>query len=149
MSSPLTPPPWAAPWSLPAQLAANGQDSRFRRSEDVGLFYVTAVPESQQIHDPRIDYLIGQAPPEAWQRHSCGAAPKATSRHPAAGCLGDGDESIRQRRMLARRSVIAAADRRAQHRLAVLCHAEEAGNSLTCRYYGISRTCIYEWQPAP
>ncbi|MEV7443244.1 leucine zipper domain-containing protein [Streptomyces sp. NPDC091204] len=39
-------------------------------------------------------------------------------------------------------------DRQAQHRLAVLRHAEEVtGNvALTCRYYGISRTCFYKWQ---
>jgi transposase-like protein len=38
-------------------------------------------------------------------------------------------------------------DRQAQHRLAVLRHAEEiTGNvALTCRYYGISRTCFYRW----
>ncbi|MET7534341.1 helix-turn-helix domain-containing protein [Streptomyces goshikiensis] len=38
-------------------------------------------------------------------------------------------------------------DRQAQHRLAVLRHAEEVtGNvALTCRYYGISRTCFYKW----
>ncbi|MFI8294250.1 helix-turn-helix domain-containing protein [Streptomyces sp. NPDC085614] len=39
-------------------------------------------------------------------------------------------------------------DRQAQHRLAVLRHAEEVtGNvSQTCRYYGISRNCFYKWQ---
>ncbi|MFG2339868.1 IS481 family transposase [Streptomyces yangpuensis] len=39
-------------------------------------------------------------------------------------------------------------DRQAQHRLAVLRHAEEVtGNvSLTCRYYDISRNCFYKWQ---
>ncbi|KMO93788.1 IS481 family transposase [Streptomyces roseus] len=38
-------------------------------------------------------------------------------------------------------------DRQAQHRLAVLRHAEEVtGNvALTCRYYGISRPCFYKW----
>ncbi|GLY83751.1 helix-turn-helix domain-containing protein [Actinoallomurus iriomotensis] len=38
-------------------------------------------------------------------------------------------------------------DRQAQRRLAVLRHAEEVtGNvALTCRYYGISRTCFYRW----
>ncbi|MFD4246931.1 Scr1 family TA system antitoxin-like transcriptional regulator [Streptomyces sp. NPDC058525] len=38
-------------------------------------------------------------------------------------------------------------DRQAQHRLAVLRHADEVtGNvALTCRYYGISRTCCYKW----
>ncbi|MDX2565190.1 leucine zipper domain-containing protein [Streptomyces sp. TX20-6-3] len=40
-----------------------------------------------------------------------------------------------------------AAGPQAQHRLAVLRHAEEVtGNvALTCRYYGISRTCFYKW----
>jgi transposase-like protein len=35
-----------------------------------------------------------------------------------------------------------------RHRLAVLRHAEEmTGNvSATCRYYGISRQCFYEWR---
>ncbi|MFJ5026164.1 helix-turn-helix domain-containing protein [Streptomyces goshikiensis] len=39
-------------------------------------------------------------------------------------------------------------DRQAQHRLAVLRHAEEVtGNvSQTCRYYGITRNCFYKWQ---
>lgn len=34
-----------------------------------------------------------------------------------------------------------------RHRLAILRHAEEVtGNvSATCRYYGISRQCFYEW----
>ncbi|WP_285620602.1 IS481 family transposase [Actinoallomurus iriomotensis] len=38
-------------------------------------------------------------------------------------------------------------DRQAQRGLAVLRHAEEVtGNvALTCRYYGISRTCFYRW----
>ncbi|GGR81988.1 hypothetical protein Snoj_39490 [Streptomyces nojiriensis] len=38
-------------------------------------------------------------------------------------------------------------DRQARHRLAVLRHVEEfTGNvALTCRYYGISRTCFYKW----
>ncbi|MGW2680891.1 helix-turn-helix domain-containing protein [Streptomyces sp. NPDC001436] len=39
-------------------------------------------------------------------------------------------------------------DGQAQRRLAVLRLAEEVtGNvSLTCRYYGISRSCFYKWQ---
>ncbi|WP_406320069.1 transposase [Streptomyces sp. NBC_01637] len=55
--------------------AAYGQDSRFRRFlEDIGLSYVVAVPKSQPVHGPRIDYLIGQAPAEAWQRLTCDGA---------------------------------------------------------------------------
>jgi SRSO17 transposase len=46
--------------------SAYGQDSHFRRFlEDHQLSYVVAVPKSQQVHGPRIDHLIGQAPPEA------------------------------------------------------------------------------------
>lgn len=39
-------------------------------------------------------------------------------------------------------------ERRAKHKLAVLRHAEEVGGSVaaTCRYYGITRTCFYEWR---
>ncbi|MGW6260935.1 IS701 family transposase [Streptomyces sp. NPDC055085] len=92
--------------------SAYGQDSRFRRFvEDAGLSYVVAVPTSQQVHGPRIDYLIGQAPPEAWQRLSCGEGAKgprlydwAAARLPAVWEF-DGDEPTRQRWMLARRSV--------------------------------------------
>jgi SRSO17 transposase len=57
--------------------SAYGQDSRFRRFlEEAGLSFVVAVPKSQQVHGPRIDHLIGQAPPEAWQRLSCGEGAK-------------------------------------------------------------------------
>lgn len=37
--------------------------------------------------------------------------------------------------------------RQAKHRLAVIRHAREiSGNvSATCRYYGISRNCYYQW----
>ncbi len=79
--------------------AAYGQDSRFRRFlEDAGLSYVMAVPKSQQVHGPLIDHLIGQAPPEAWQRLSLrrrrqGATNLRLGRRPASGCLG-----IRRRR---------------------------------------------------
>lgn len=56
---------------------AHGQDSHLRRFlEDAGLSYVVAVPKSQQVHGPRIDYLIKQAPPEAWQRRSAGDGAK-------------------------------------------------------------------------
>jgi transposase InsO family protein len=38
--------------------------------------------------------------------------------------------------------------RSAAHRLAILRHAEEVSHnvSLTCRYYGITRTCFYRWK---
>ncbi|WSE11832.1 IS701 family transposase (plasmid) [Streptomyces sp. NBC_01445] len=92
--------------------SAYGQDSRFRRFlEDAGLSYVVAVPKSQQVHGPRIDYLVGQAPPEAWQRLSCGDGAKglrlydwAAARLPAVWEF-DGETPIRQRWMLARRSI--------------------------------------------
>ncbi|MEU1436479.1 IS701 family transposase [Streptomyces sp. NPDC005786] len=86
--------------------AAYGQDSRFRRFlEDAGLSYVVAVPKSQQVHGPRIEHLIGQAPDEAWQRLSCGDGAKgprlydwAAARLPAVWEF-DGDEPTRQRWM--------------------------------------------------
>jgi SRSO17 transposase len=91
---------------------AYGQDSRFRRFlEDIGLSYVVAVPKSQQVHDPRIDYLIGQAPAEAWQRLTCGDGAQGPRLYDwAAARLTaewefDGDEPTRQRWMLARRSI--------------------------------------------
>jgi transposase-like protein len=39
-------------------------------------------------------------------------------------------------------------ERRAKHKLAVLRHAEEISGSVaaTCRYYGITRTCLYKWR---
>lgn len=93
--------------------AAYGQDSRFRRFlEDASLSYVMAVPKSQQVHGPRIDHLIGQAPNEAWQRLSCGDGAKgprlydwAAARLPAVWEF-DGDEPTPQRWMLARRSIV-------------------------------------------
>jgi len=92
--------------------AAYGQDSRFRRFlEDTGLPYVVAVPKSQQVHGPRIDHLIGQAPDEAWQRLSYGDGAKGQRLYDwaAARLLAvwefDGDEPTRQRWMLARRSI--------------------------------------------
>jgi hypothetical protein len=57
--------------------SAYGQDSRLRRFlEDAQLSYVVAVPKSHQVHGPRIDHLIVQAPPEAWQRLSAGPGAK-------------------------------------------------------------------------
>ncbi|MFB8039638.1 IS701 family transposase, partial [Streptomyces sp. NPDC056004] len=93
--------------------SAYGQDSRFRRFlEDHGLFYVVAVPKSQQVHGPRIDdRVLREAPPEAWQRLSAGPGAKgeryydwAAARLPAVWEF-DGDEPVRQRWMLARRSL--------------------------------------------
>ncbi|GAA2593060.1 hypothetical protein GCM10009863_02600 [Streptomyces axinellae] len=103
-------PPLPVAWV--AADAAYGQDSRFRRFlEDAGLPYVVAVPKSQQVHGPRIEHLIDQAPDEAWQRLSCGDGAKgprlydwAAARLPAVWEFG-GDQPTRQRWMLARRSI--------------------------------------------
>ncbi|MER6153923.1 IS701 family transposase, partial [Streptomyces hirsutus] len=92
--------------------SAYGQDSRFRRFlEDAQLSYVVAVPKSQQVNGPRIDHLIAQAPPEAWQRLSAGPGAKgerfydwAAARLPAVA-EPDGDEPTRQQWILARRSI--------------------------------------------
>ncbi|WP_344559663.1 IS701 family transposase [Kitasatospora saccharophila] len=92
--------------------SAYGRDSHFRRFlEDAGLSYVVAVPKSQQVHGPRIDFLIAQAPPEAWQRLPAGFGAKgerlydwAAARLPAVWEF-DGDQPTRQRWMLARRSL--------------------------------------------
>ncbi|MFJ5123492.1 hypothetical protein ACIP82_37770, partial [Kitasatospora sp. NPDC088548] len=69
------------------------------------------ISKSQQVHGPRIDHLIAQAPPEAWQRLSAGSGAKgerlydwAAARLPAVREF-DGDEPIRQRWMLARHSI--------------------------------------------
>ncbi|MBP0450541.1 hypothetical protein J5Y04_13420 [Kitasatospora sp. RG8] len=84
--------------------------------------YSRARATSQQVHGPRIDHLVGQAPPEAWQRLSAGSGAKgerfydwAAARLPAVWEF-DGDEPTRQRRMLARRS-IARPDETAYHRV--------------------------------
>jgi len=39
-------------------------------------------------------------------------------------------------------------ERQARHRLAVLRHVEEISGKVaaTCRYYGISRSCYYQWR---
>ncbi|MGX1885803.1 IS701 family transposase [Streptomyces sp. NPDC055287] len=60
---------------------AYGQDWAFRRRlEQHGLGYVVAVPKSQQLKSLagvwRIDELIDDAPPDAWQRLSCGPGAK-------------------------------------------------------------------------
>ncbi|WP_242625509.1 transposase [Streptomyces sp. BK022] len=58
--------------------SAYGQDSHFRRFlEDARLPYIVAVPKSQQVHGRRIDHLIVQAPPDAWQRLSAGPGVRA------------------------------------------------------------------------
>ncbi len=92
--------------------SAYGQDSRFRRFlEDAGLSYVVAVPKSQQVHGPRIEHLLTQAPPEAWRRLSAGAGAKGERLYDWAGARlpsvweFNGDEPTRQRWMLARRSI--------------------------------------------
>ncbi|MFE4416508.1 IS701 family transposase [Streptomyces sp. NPDC056821] len=93
--------------------AAYGQDSRFRRFiEDLQLYYVVAVPKSQQVHGPRIeDRFRREAPPEAWQRLSAGPGAKGERVYDWAGALlpivqeRDGDEPTRRRWMLARRSI--------------------------------------------
>ncbi|MFD7909092.1 IS701 family transposase [Kitasatospora sp. NPDC059747] len=92
--------------------AAYGQDAHFRRFlENHQLSYVVAVPKSQQVHGPRIDHLIKQAPLEAWQRLSAGSGAKGERFYDWAGARlpsvweFDGDEPTRQRWMLARRSI--------------------------------------------
>ena len=69
------------------------------------------MPKSQPVHGPRIDHVLAQAPPEAWQRLSAGPGAKgerfydwAAARLPAVWEF-DGDEPTRQRWMLARRSL--------------------------------------------
>ncbi|WP_251061762.1 IS701 family transposase [Streptomyces sp. ISL-100] len=92
--------------------SAYGQDSRFQRFlEDAQLAYVVAVPKSQQVNGPRIDHLIAQAPPKAWQRLSAGPGAKgerfydwAAARLPAVA-EPDAAEPTRQRWILARRSI--------------------------------------------
>lgn len=92
--------------------SAYGQDSYFRRFlEDAQLSYVVAVPKSQPVHGPRIDHLIAQAPPDAWQRLSAGPGAKgerfydwAAARLPAVTGF-DREEPPRQQWMLARRSI--------------------------------------------
>ncbi|GAB7028569.1 IS701 family transposase [Streptomyces sp. NPDC021749] len=91
---------------------AYGQEWRMRRTlEEAGVGYVLAVPKSQQLHAPfaRIDHAIAQAPPDAWERMSCGDGAKrprvynwATARLPAIDVF-DGDTPTHQRWMLARR----------------------------------------------
>lgn len=58
---------------------AYGQEWRMRRTlEEAGVGYVLAVPKSQQLHAPfaRIDQATVQAPPDAWERMSCGDGAK-------------------------------------------------------------------------
>lgn len=61
---------------------AYGMDDKFRRfCEGRRLHYVVAVPKNQTVGfgaggDVRADTLAAQAPPEAWQRRSCGDGAK-------------------------------------------------------------------------
>ncbi|MFJ3190194.1 transposase [Streptomyces halstedii] len=86
LASPL-PIAWITPDS------AYGQDSHFRRFfEDARVSYVVTVPKSQQIHDPRIDHLIAQAPrgltPAVRRSRRQGRAPLRLGRRPPARRLG-------------------------------------------------------------
>jgi SRSO17 transposase len=94
--------------------SAYGQEGRFRRLlEQSGLGYVLAVPKSQQVFGPRIDYLFAQAPAEAWEPISCGQGAKGPRRyHWAALQLPtvaefdyQGATCVRRRWALARRSI--------------------------------------------
>ncbi len=94
--------------------SAYGQEGRFRRLiEQSGLGYVLAVPKSQQVFGPRIDYLFAQAPGEAWELMSCGDGAKGPRLyHWAALELRavvdfdyQGDTPVRRRWALARRSI--------------------------------------------
>ncbi|WP_138968789.1 IS701 family transposase [Streptomyces sp. YIM 121038] len=94
--------------------SAYGQEGRFRRLiEQSGLGYVLAVPKSQQVFGPRIDYLFAQAPGEAWETISCGDGAKGPRRyHWAALELPtvaefdcQGEAPVRRRWALARRSI--------------------------------------------
>lgn len=87
----------------------NHMPQRRAGPEDAGLSHVVAVPTSQQVHGPRIDHLIAQAPPEAWQPLSCGDGAKKERRYacaarPPAVREFDGEIPTRQRWMPARRS---------------------------------------------
>ncbi|MFI1184648.1 IS701 family transposase [Streptomyces sp. NPDC020799] len=94
--------------------SAYGQEGRFRRLiEQSGLGYVLAVPKSQQVFGPRIDYLFAQAPGEAWELMSCGDGAKGPRLYHWAAlelrAVVDfdyrGDIPVRRRWALARRSI--------------------------------------------
>jgi SRSO17 transposase len=94
--------------------AAYGQEGRFRRMlEQSGLSYVLAVPKSQQVFGPRIDYLFAQAPAEAWEPISCGDGAKgprlyhwaALELRAVAEFDYQGTTLVRRRWALARRSI--------------------------------------------
>lgn len=92
--------------------SAYGQDSHFRRFlEDAQLSYVVAVPKSQQVNGSRIDHIIAQAPPQAWQCVSAGPGAKGKRLHDwtaarlPAVAGPDGAEPTRQRWLLARRGI--------------------------------------------
>ncbi|MEW1660978.1 hypothetical protein [Streptomyces sp. NPDC093707] len=63
------------------------------------------------MHGPRVDHVLAQAPPEAWQRLPASAGAKCERFYDgvAAGLPAergfDGDELTRKRWMLARRSI--------------------------------------------
>ncbi|MFE0420830.1 IS701 family transposase [Streptomyces tendae] len=93
--------------------SAYGQECRLRRMlEEAGVGYVLAVPKSQPVPAlGRIDLVIGQAPDEAWERHSCGDGAKgprvydwAAAKLPAVHDF-DGDQPTHDRWVLARRSL--------------------------------------------
>ncbi|MGP3972385.1 IS701 family transposase [Streptomyces sp. 6N223] len=93
--------------------AAYGQEWRFRRMlEETGVGYVLAVPKSQHVHAiGRIDFVLAQAPDDAWERHSCGQGAKgprvydwAAARLPTIADF-DGDQPTHERWVLARRSL--------------------------------------------
>ncbi|MFI0740794.1 IS701 family transposase [Streptomyces sp. NPDC021100] len=94
--------------------AAYGQGGRLRRLiEQSGPGYVLAVPKSQQVFGPRIDYLFAQVPDEAWETLSCGDGAKGPKHyHWAALELRtvvdfdyQGETPVRRRWALARRSI--------------------------------------------
>ncbi|WP_425540905.1 IS701 family transposase [Streptomyces coeruleorubidus] len=93
--------------------SAYGQEWRLRRMlEEAGVGYVLAVPKSQPVPAlGRIDFVIAQAPDEAWERHSCGDGAKgprvydwAAAKLPAIHDF-DGDQPTHDRWVLARRSL--------------------------------------------
>ncbi|MCZ4607006.1 IS701 family transposase [Streptomyces sp. Lzd4kr] len=93
--------------------AAYGQEWHFRRMlEEAGVGYVLAVPKSQQVKSPagswRIDHVLTGAPPEGWERISCGDGAKgpwvydwAAAKLPTI----EGSDPARYRWVLARRSL--------------------------------------------
>jgi hypothetical protein len=88
--------------------AAYGQERRFRRMlEEAGVGYVLAVPKSQQVKSPagswRIDHVLTGAPPEAWERVSCGNGAKGPTS--TASPARPGDYPRREARLHLRRLI--------------------------------------------